>query len=334
IWKVQLLLNTNAAPSGHNWLNALDMAAASWDSRVEGLNIDVAASSAHHPCDGYRKGSPARARVNTVAFSDHVCSAEFGRNTLAATLIIAKEGRIREADIVFNRRYRWDLYSGYRYGRVDFYRVAVHELGHLIGLDHEHKLSAIMAPTISRIDRPTRDDLAGARAIYSGPKQSTLPSIVAKIEQPTTSMSSGVSKLRGWAVAKAGVAKLSLYINQKFIRKIPYGGWRQDIAKIYPDYQNSRRSGFSLAYNWGKLGPGPQEVAVLVEDRQGNKKMVRKQLHVAALRESAPVGLTSRVLGPNLIQVDGVRVASQVYRVLLRWQAKQRRWGMERFERL
>jgi len=51
---------------------------------------------------------------------------------------------------------------------LDFRRVALHELGHVIGLDHESGPPAIMAPNISNLDRLQPDDIAGVNALYGG----------------------------------------------------------------------------------------------------------------------------------------------------------------------
>jgi len=54
---------------------------------------------------------------------------------------------------------------------MDFRRVAVHELGHALGLAHENNpnIPAIMAPTISNIEKPQPDDINGVRALYGAP---------------------------------------------------------------------------------------------------------------------------------------------------------------------
>jgi hypothetical protein len=51
-------------------------------------------------------------------------------------LLDGDTGEILEADIFFNTRFDWSVASGGEAGRVDLESVALHELGHLLGLGH------------------------------------------------------------------------------------------------------------------------------------------------------------------------------------------------------
>ena len=74
--------------------------------------------------------------------------------------------------LFFNTGRVWEVYAGPRRGSVDFSRVALHEFGHVFGLDHpdEHGqvVSAIMNSKISDLNWIQADDIAGIRAIYGG----------------------------------------------------------------------------------------------------------------------------------------------------------------------
>lgn len=108
---------------------------------------------------------------NGVDFKPNICDVNmpFGAETLAVAVTTSLGGGSIESDIIFNSTKQWDIYSGPEQSAHDFGRVAVHELGHLIGLDHEDTVPAIMSAFVGDIEAPTDDDRAGVQAIYGAP---------------------------------------------------------------------------------------------------------------------------------------------------------------------
>ena len=108
---------------------------------------------------------------NGVRFAVSDCGDAWGRSTLAVTHIWYVDDTIVETDIIFNANQNWDVYSGpWSYSSNDFSRIAIHELGHALGLDHEDSgVDAIMASYAGDIYLPQADDLAGVAAIYGAP---------------------------------------------------------------------------------------------------------------------------------------------------------------------
>ena len=115
---------------------------------------------------------------NGVDFTDDVCDEEFGSNVLAVTIRryageVLGPARISQADIVVNQDILFDVYDGppkFVFGqptRLDFRRIILHELGHVIGLDHDNGPPAIMASTIGNIFQLQQDDIDGVNALYS-----------------------------------------------------------------------------------------------------------------------------------------------------------------------
>jgi hypothetical protein len=51
-------------------------------------------------------------------------------------LINSQTGEIVEADVFFNTRFTWSTAAGGEQGRIDLESVALHEIGHLLGLGH------------------------------------------------------------------------------------------------------------------------------------------------------------------------------------------------------
>jgi Matrixin/FG-GAP-like repeat len=112
---------------------------------------------------------------NSMAFSSTVFGQNFGPNTYAVTTYWYSGTAIAEADILFNNAKPWDSYRGaLRFGANgligDIQRVALHELGHAIGLDHPddvgQNVAAIMNSLISDRYTLAPDDIAGAQSLY------------------------------------------------------------------------------------------------------------------------------------------------------------------------
>lgn len=108
---------------------------------------------------------------NEIAFSDTVFGRQFGSGVLAVTTVWRIGDTRVEGDTLFNQRFDWNSYrSDLRGEELDLRRVALHEFGHIIGLDHPDEegqiVSAVMNSRITDLDHLTDDDIRGARALY------------------------------------------------------------------------------------------------------------------------------------------------------------------------
>lgn len=122
-------------------------------------------------------------RLNNVFFSSTVYGQAWGSGVLAVTLTFSNSAaQSTECDVLFNSTLGWDSYRGsIRYGSAgavyDFHRVALHEFGHVLGLDHPDQagqsVSAVMNSRISNLDTLVADDVAGAQSLYGAPSTST-----------------------------------------------------------------------------------------------------------------------------------------------------------------
>lgn len=151
-------------------------AAGLWNQFLEGGMVLQTTTS------GFPPASYADGHCNML-FAVNPYSGSYG-DAIALCYIVDSGGSdIIEADILFAARLSWDSYRGPLQGSgsdpvYDFRRVAIHELGHLLGLDHPNQhgqsVSAIMNSRVSNIDVMQQDDINGIRALY-GPGPTATP---------------------------------------------------------------------------------------------------------------------------------------------------------------
>ena len=92
-----------------------------------------------------------------------------------------------------------------------------------------------------------------------------------KLEEPINGeVHMGVGNLRGWSVASSGITKIEIYIDGVFLDDAPYGSSRGDIGDVFPDVENSTKSGFSQSFNYGLLAPGSHTIKVIAYSELGN----------------------------------------------------------------
>jgi Matrixin len=139
--------------------------------------------------------------VNSIQLSSTVYGDDFGEDVLAVTLADNVGNRTTEADVLFNTANRFNSYRGVYaiFGGIsyfDLHRIALHELGHVLGLDHpdEHgqTVFAIMNSHITETYFLQADDIAGAVALYGAPPDAPSPTGNSQILQLSTRSSVGV----------------------------------------------------------------------------------------------------------------------------------------------
>jgi len=126
----------------------------------------VVVNSSANPC--------ATSGANGGALMPTDCGQAFGSGVLAITAFDynPSTNRMTHAGTAFNSHVNFSVYAGaLKPSTMDFRRVAVHELGHALGMAHENNpnIPAIMAPTISNVQKPQPDDINGVRAMYGPP---------------------------------------------------------------------------------------------------------------------------------------------------------------------
>ena len=207
------------------------------------------------PCDLYDG-------LNTASFVNPRCDMmPFPPSVVATTLrrFRLPTGELVEADVIFDSGVDWGIYEGpYRGTVVDFYRLALHEFGHVFGSDHpdEHGqvVQAIMNSRVV-VERLQADDIAGIRAIY-GRTVAAAPK--GSLENPgNRSFKSGIGVISGWV---CDATRVEVAMGKTRI-PVVYGTSRGDTASVCGDTNN----GFATLVNWNLLGDGVHTMRLVVD---------------------------------------------------------------------
>jgi hypothetical protein len=149
------------------WNNSFEAAMSSWSISTI-FEYTIVPGVFEDPCD------PPEG-INGVSFLPSICGDAWGATTISITRLTLRGTILTQADIVFNSNLSWAVYSdpwqsGGFVGINDFQRVAVHELGHALGLGHEDSgVATIMTSRASDITIPQQDDIEGVAALYAAP---------------------------------------------------------------------------------------------------------------------------------------------------------------------
>ena len=167
--QVQLYLNPTGTPSGltpESSQSAISAAANTWDDAV-GQNIFADGTTVKID---YSKQVPNLfAGYSADTFSVNGWK-NFGNSYLGATAYWTNGQKVNgyysltEADTVYNKDYQWttDLNTALNTGKLDLQSVAVHELGHSIGMDDLY--------TLPNGD-PRKNDFAQVMNAYDAPQR-------------------------------------------------------------------------------------------------------------------------------------------------------------------
>jgi hypothetical protein len=171
-------ISYNFAPSGalvngtDSWGDNVESAMSEWSGVSELIRFDSRGQGA--------AGQDNRDGINNMLFDDNIAGEPFDDEVLALTLTrISGSRSVIETDVIFTVSVEWNAYDGplrtNSEGKpvFDFRRVALHELGHVLGLDHPDDscgqlVEAVMNAKTSNLDRLTDDDRDGLGSLYGG----------------------------------------------------------------------------------------------------------------------------------------------------------------------
>jgi hypothetical protein len=215
-----------------SWGAVAEDALSIWNSNLTNVRFSVV-----------RDSTAAIARgngLNNVFWSSTVYGDAWDSRTIGITLSMydPRTSRYSESDVIFNNTVEWNSYRGPLrtaspgVNLNDFRRVALHEFGHALGLNHPddigQSVSAIMNARSSNTDTLSGDDIAGGRAIYDNPNNvpATLLSMQGQIGYSTqgSNLTMRVDRIQNDGDATSGTIRLELWaMPQHYANGLPVG---------------------------------------------------------------------------------------------------------------
>jgi len=104
----------------------------------------------------------------------------------------------------------------------------------------------------------------------------------------------GILHVEGWIVCVVQIESVSVFLGDVPIGEAEFGRTRADIEKRHPEYPNARFSGFALAADVGRYGPGVKMITVRARARCGISEGA-----------TAPIDIPRRMAAPGRAPVSG-----------------------------
>ena len=139
----------------------------------------------------------------------------------------------------------------------------------------------------------------------------------------------GVGNLRGWAVATDGISKVEIFIDGAYEFDAPYGGRRSDVGGAFPDVEDSSESGFSLAWNYSDLAPGPHTITAVAHTATGATQESSASFNVVkfdnfiSAENAVDLDEGSCSISSDEISIIDARVDGSIYDLVLKWRTAE-----------
>lgn len=166
----------------------------------------------------------------------------------------------------------------------------------------------------------------------AGPAQSQDypdPDLKLMIESPQPlSTNANIGAIRGWAVHPTDkVLYVDIFIDNEFSFSVPVGGGRGDVYNAYPDYYQSRFSGWNQTVNYKNMTDGYHEAEVVAYTEFGgyasktmNFCVTRFDKEFISDPEEIKLWMTERFhIWHDRIVFEGVEIEGRRWNMELTW---------------
>ena len=137
----------------------------------------------------------------------------------------------------------------------------------------------------------------------------------------------GIGTLSGWALADSGIERIEIHIDGQFAFDVAYGNQRSDVGNVFPEIDNSSKSGFSTRYNFSNLTPGEHTVTVVAISKANNSVESSSQFNTTRFSQpfisdgAVSLDAASCQLQAEQITILDAEVAGSTYTIKAKWKA-------------
>lgn len=263
-----------------SWGQSAEWALADWNQYMARTEFRVVRDSTY----------PIRSAngINNVFWDSTVYGSAFG-SAAAYTVWWFNGSRKSESDVIFDNRRGWNSYRGNTRSYLDFHRFALHEFGHVLGLDHPNQhgqsVSAIMNSVLGNLDHLSADDIAGARALYGGSSAPSPPGAPSNL----TASASGSTVNLSWRAPTSGGAPTAYNL-------------RAGTSSGSSNLANFSTGNTATSFSTGGIGSGTYYIRVYATNSGGSSGASNEAVLTVGgcTAPSAPSGLSASVSGSTV----------------------------------
>ena len=171
------------------------------------------------------------------------------------------------------------------------------------GARHRVPLPVLAQPGAAEAEAEApADDLDGRLRLHVD-----APQVVdGEVVEPVT----GMMTISGWALAKAGVVSVDVYLDQSPAGRAYYGMRRMDIAKAFPDWEGALLSGYAINLPKKLFTADSHTVGVVVSDKSGASRRTQFKIRVEKSADDDASGRIREKMRDNEIRFKTDIVAS------------------------